>query len=63
MPERNDGGLGAIGDAQLGEYAADVVPDRAFGEKQVGGDVGVGLSICQQTQYFVFARAKRLGNG
>ena len=37
--EPEDGELGAIGQAELVQYRADAIADRAFAQEQSGGDV------------------------
>ena len=62
MPQGNDGCLGAVGDAELGEDPAHIIANCAFREKQACGDICVGLSVGEQAQDLLFTGAERLGN-
>ena len=48
MPQGDDRRLGAVGDAQFRQHLADIVPHRAFGQKEPLGDFGVGESTRHQ---------------
>ena len=55
-----DGGLGAVGYPQLGEDAPHLCLYGANAEEQVLGDLGVGLPLTQQLQYFDLSRREAL---
>lgn len=57
--EPEDGELGAIGQAELVQYRADAIADRAFAQEQSGGDVAVIEALGDQRGDLTFALAKQ----
>ena len=61
--EPEDGELGAIGQAELVQYRADAIADRAFAQEQSGGDVAVIEALGDQRGDLTFALAKQALDG
>ena len=55
MPNGVEGGLGAVGDAELGQNGAHVALDRAFSDPKAGGDFFIALASHDQLQYLALA--------
>ena len=53
--EREQGGLGAIGEMQFAEDIADVTLDCLWTNKERLSNIIVGLTICDQFKYIKFA--------
>jgi RsiW-degrading membrane proteinase PrsW (M82 family) len=65
VPDRRDGGLGAVRDAQLEEDLAEVDPDRAGADVELARDHPVRQSLGRQAQHLAFpaGQAGRTGRG
>ena len=50
-----EGGLGAVGDAELGQNGAHVALDSAFSDPKAGGDFFIALASHDQLQYLALA--------
>ena len=61
--EPEDGELGAIGQAELVQYRADAIADRAFAQEQSGGDVAGIEALGDQRGDLTFALAKQALDG
>ena len=61
--EPEDGELGAIGQAELVQYRADAIADRAFAQEQSGGDVAVIEALGDQRGDLTLTLAKQAFDG
>jgi RimJ/RimL family protein N-acetyltransferase/GNAT superfamily N-acetyltransferase len=58
--QAEDRGLGAVGQAQLGQDAGDVALDRLLGDRQGPGDLAVGTAPGDLAQHVGLARGEQL---
>ena len=56
--ERNGDRVGAIVCTQLGEYVRDVVLDCGFCDRELVGDLLIGIAVANQTKHINFARTQ-----
>ena len=62
-PVGDDGGLDAVGGAELGEDRADVVLDGAGAQVEAVGDLGVGEALAEQGEHVELAGGEAAGEG
>jgi hypothetical protein len=63
LPERDQHGLGAVGDAELRQDAGNMIAHRAFAEPQRGGDLRVCKSVRHEAQHLALAHSQGIGSG
>src|SRR5687768_12796847 len=63
LPERDQHGLGAVGDAELRQDIGNVIADRAFAEPEGGCDLRVRKSVRHEAQNLTLSHSQRIGRG